>query len=254
MACQSAPGIEMGMQRGSRQSMQDVFSLRYRSPASRQGRGKRGFHRRATNSLPFAICCFKCAHVATSCSVLPHVAQVFPWKLIRGNCGTSVATPFVPNPSGNFRIRSRESMMCIQWQKLLSSPWLVFCKPTFPMVFLSGGVFFCTDAGMSLCHIASKTACVKLYVEYVPPAVPAFVNKHSSWVSLCHANQQQKLPSSHWFGTLKAYLSNSISFWRGVFSQTPVSRESMTRIGPLGRAGHAVDVRIRRLRKSPQHL
>ena len=32
-----------------------------RSPASRRGRDKRGVHRRATNPLQFAICCFKCA-------------------------------------------------------------------------------------------------------------------------------------------------------------------------------------------------
>ena len=32
-------------------------------------------------------------HVATCCHILPHVPHIFPWKSIRGNCGTSVTTP-----------------------------------------------------------------------------------------------------------------------------------------------------------------
>ena len=41
--------------------------------------------------------------------MLPHVAHISPWNFIRGNCGTSATTPFVPTPSGI--TRRRENMV-----------------------------------------------------------------------------------------------------------------------------------------------
>ena len=52
--------------------MVNRFTLSLASPASRRGRDKRGFHRRATNPLRFVLCCFECAHVATCCHMLSH--------------------------------------------------------------------------------------------------------------------------------------------------------------------------------------
>ena len=43
------------------------------SPASGRGRDRRGFRRRAANSLRLAIFSFQCAHVATFCNMSPHV-------------------------------------------------------------------------------------------------------------------------------------------------------------------------------------
>ena len=45
-----------------------------------------------------------------SAHLLPHVATCcshFPWKFIRGKCGTSAATPFVLTPSGRCSLRDR---------------------------------------------------------------------------------------------------------------------------------------------------
>ena len=86
------------------------------SPASRRGRDKRGFHRRATNSIHFIIVCFKCAHVATFCYILLHFAIfchmlpcIFPWKFTRGNRGTSATTAFVLTPSGSCQPKTRRA-------------------------------------------------------------------------------------------------------------------------------------------------
>ena len=57
------------------------------SPASRRGRDKRCFHRRARIPMHFAISCFECACVATCCHIFPNIC---PCKLIRRNCGTGL--------------------------------------------------------------------------------------------------------------------------------------------------------------------
>ena len=68
------------------------------------------WYRKAPNCIFVVIYCFKCAHVATCLYVWPHVAaccphfaHIFQSKFIRGNCGTSVMTPFVLTPSGSFQ-------------------------------------------------------------------------------------------------------------------------------------------------------
>ena len=50
----------------------------HRLTASRRGRDKRGFHRRATFPYSFVRCWFKCASVATFCHTLSHVATSYP--------------------------------------------------------------------------------------------------------------------------------------------------------------------------------
>ena len=85
------------------------------SPASRQGQGKWGSHRKATNSLHFARLCFKCDRVAIICVILPYLVAfctyfpvkvhhwelrhfcddpVYPvpvWKLLKEGCAPELA-------------------------------------------------------------------------------------------------------------------------------------------------------------------
>ena len=66
------------------------------SPSS-QGRDKRGFRRRATDSLRVDINCLKWAR-----------CHVWPTKVRhRGNCGTSATAPFVLTPSGSCQLFAR---------------------------------------------------------------------------------------------------------------------------------------------------
>ena len=61
--------------------------------------------------------------------------------------------------------------------------------------------------------------------EFLPTfALPVSVKKHSSYVSLGHATQQQKLQSSPRFGVFKADFPTGLLIRRSVFSQTPVCR------------------------------
>ena len=51
----------------------------------------------------FVLTAHMLPHVVMFYNMLPHFAHIFPRKFIRGNCGTSATTPFVPT-------RSREAV------------------------------------------------------------------------------------------------------------------------------------------------
>ena len=89
---------------------------------------KQGFHRRAVffkhTFCFFVLSAHALPHFAISFDILQHfiifcyiLAHILTWKSIRGNCGTSATTPFVPTPSGSFQLSLREDF----WG--MGAPW-----------------------------------------------------------------------------------------------------------------------------------
>ena len=67
------------------------------------------FYRSATNPLHVVICCFKCAHVATSCHILcQYFSMTADYGESRHLCDDAT-TPFVLTPSGSRQLPHRRA-------------------------------------------------------------------------------------------------------------------------------------------------
>ena len=114
-----------------------------KSPASRQGRDNRGFHRRATfpYMLPyFGLSAHVLPHFAIFCHMLQCLAHIFSWTLIRGNHGTSATTPFVTTPSGSrWQNKSFTLLACARKNK----------RATHMLTHCMWGFYFVSDPGIA---------------------------------------------------------------------------------------------------------